>query len=228
MIIKISEIKRQAKQSLKGNWGLVVLLTFILFLINAVLPNAIDIIMNGGFTTRINQDQTSFSADMVSLLVSIVLIPLSVTVYWFYLSLIRNEQPQISQVFSNLKDIKKFLKLLGLSFLQHLLVFLWSFLLVVPGIVKALAYSQSYYLLRDHPEYSVIQAITESRMRMKGYKWKYFLLGLSFIGWGILCLFTLGIGLLWLIPYIATSIATFYNELIYPQDKKFENKEAIL
>ncbi|MFD6442849.1 DUF975 family protein, partial [Peribacillus sp. NPDC060186] len=54
--------------------------------------------------------------------------------------------------------------------------------------------------------------------RMKGLKWKYFLMHLSFIGWGILCLFTLGIGLLWLAPYAGTTMAAFYNELIVPQD----------
>lgn len=226
MNIRISEIKKHAKQSLKGNWGLVLLLTFILFLINAVLPAILEIIMSGGFTAW--QDHEPWGANLVGNLISIALIPLSVTVYWFYLSLIRKEKPQISQVFSNLKEIKTYLKLMGLSLLQTLLIFLWTILLVVPGIIKSIAYSQSYFLLRDHPEYTVIEAITESRKRMKGYKWKYFLLGLSFIGWGILCLFTLGIGLLWLIPYITTSIATFYKELIYPQDKEFENKEAIL
>jgi uncharacterized membrane protein len=53
---------------------------------------------------------------------------------------------------------------------------------------------------------------------MDGFKWKYFLLELSFIGWGILCLFTLGIGFLWLVPYIATAKATFYNQLITSQN----------
>jgi uncharacterized membrane protein len=72
--------------------------------------------------------------------------------------------------------------------------------------------------LKDHPEYTVLEAITESRKRMKGLKWKYFLMHLSFIGWGILCMFTLGIGLLWLIPYAGTTMAAFYNELIVPQE----------
>lgn len=75
-------------------------------------------------------------------------------------------------------------------------------------------------LLKDHPEYSVFEAITESRRRMKGYKGKYFLLNLSFIGWGILCLFTLGIGFLWLAPYIYTSNATFYQNLIADNEKE--------
>lgn len=55
---------------------------------------------------------------------------------------------------------------------------------------------------------------------MDGYKWRYFLLNLSFIGWGILCIFTLGIGLLWLIPYINTSLAEFYRQRIETTEKK--------
>jgi uncharacterized membrane protein len=226
--IRISEIKRKSKQTLKGNWGNVLLLTFILFLINVVLPTIIEIVMSGGFTTWIDQEHTPLGVNIVSTIISIALLPLSVTVYWYYLSLVRKDNPQISQVFSVYKDGKTSLRLIGISILQALFVFLWSFLLVIPGIIKALAYSQTYYLLRDHPEYTVLEAITESRKRMKGYKRKYFLLGLSFIGWGILCLFTLGIGLLWLFPYIATSNATFYNELIYPQNKVFEDKEVII
>ncbi|HWJ79459.1 MAG TPA: DUF975 family protein, partial [Niallia sp.] len=80
------------------------------------------------------------------------------------------------------------------------------------------AYSQTLYLLKDNPDYGIFEAITESRRRMNGYKWKYFLLNLSFIGWGILGLFTLGIGYLWLIPYIYASNAAFYKNLI--ADKK--------
>jgi len=108
---------------------------------------------------------------------------------------------------------------------QGIFVFLWSLLLLIPGIIKGLAYSQTFYLLKDHPEYTVLEAITESRKRMVGYKWKYFLLHLSFIGWGILCLISLGIGLLWLVPYYNATMAAFYNEII--ADNKDEQKELL-
>ncbi|HWI46980.1 MAG TPA: DUF975 family protein [Rummeliibacillus sp.] len=218
MNISISEIKRQSLQSLKGNWGLVVLLSFIMFMIYFIFPTIVEIILSGGFNAWINQDTTPLGASVVNLIITISLIPLSIGVYWLYLSLVRKNNPQISNVFSIYKDGKTSIKLIGASILQGIFVFLWSLLLIIPGIIKSLAYSQTFYLLRDHPEYTILEAISESRRKMNGFKWKYFLLGLSFIGWGILCLFTLGIGFLWLVPYVSTSMATFYNGVIYSQD----------
>ncbi|OIK15786.1 hypothetical protein BIV60_08460 [Bacillus sp. MUM 116] len=220
--MSISEIKRQAKLSLKGKWGLGVLLTFIVFLLNLLLPTVIEMIMSGGPAEWINQENTPAGANIVSTIISIALIPFTIGVYWFYLAIVRGNNPEISYAFSIYKNGKTSFKMIGVSILQGIFVFLWSLLLLIPGIIKSIAYSQTYFLLRDHPEYSVLEAITESRRRMNGYKWKYFLLGLSFIGWGILCLFTLGIGFLWLVPYVSTALAAFYNEIIDIQDKDIE------
>jgi len=104
--------------------------------------------------------------------------------------------------------------------MQSIFLFLWFLLLFVPGVIKSIAYSQTFYLLKDHPEYSTFEAITESRKRMVGLKWKYFLLCLSFIGWGLLSIITFGIGLLWLMPYMSTTFSAFYDNHI--ADKKNE------
>ncbi|KHF31013.1 hypothetical protein LR68_00503 [Anoxybacillus sp. BCO1] len=95
-------------------------------------------------------------------------------------------------------------------------------MLIIPGIIKSLSYSQTFFLLKDHPEYSALQAISESKKRMKGYKGKLFLLYLSFIGWGLLSMLTFGIGFLWLVPYIYTSLAAFYDQFIRTQEAPAE------
>lgn len=227
MNFSISEIKKLSKLSLKGNWGKAVLFTFILFLLNMIVPTIVEIVLSGGFTAWYEQDYAPLHASMASTLISFILIPLSVMVYWFYLSLIRRENPQIGSVFSIYSDGKMSLKLILTSILQGIYIFLWSLLLLIPGIIKGFSYSQTFFILKDHPEYSANQAITESKKLMKGYKWKLFVLYLSFIGWAILCLFTLGIGFLWLIPYVTTSLATFYNELIFPRLKEAEVKQGL-
>lgn len=79
-----------------------------------------------------------------------------------------------------------------------------------PGIIKAIAYSQTFYLLKDHPEMGILEAITESRKRMDALKGKYFLMVLSFIGWAKLSAITLGIGYLFLFPYFYTTLCAFY------------------
>lgn len=218
--MRISQIKKQALEKLTGNWGLTVLLTFLIFLMIMVLPLFVAIPISGGFTQWANQNDDPASVHIFQFIYSIVLIPFSISIYWFYLNLVREEKPEIPQVFSIYQQGGTSLKLVGAAILQRIYIFSWTLLFIIPGIIKSLSYSQTFFLLKDHPEYTISQAITESKIRMKGYKWKYFLMNLSFIGWGILSLLSLGIGLLWLYPYINTSTAVFYNELIATQDNK--------
>jgi len=218
--LKISEIKYDARQSLKGEWGKVVGLTFLYFVLSAGINLSIEIYASGGFINWLNQEYIPPLATILNAIISVLLIPLSIAIVWFYLDLVREKNTDISQVFTIYTDVKVMLKVIGASIMVGIFTFLWSLLLLIPGIIKGLAYSQTFMLLKDHPEYSVFEAITESRRRMHGYKWKYFLLNLSFIGWGILCVISLGIGFLWLTPYVYTSNATFYQNLIADTDKK--------
>ncbi len=99
-------------------------------------------------------------------------------------------------------------------FLTRFFVFLWSLLFFVPGIIKSLAYAMTNYILVDRPELSANEAINLSRDMMYGHKFDLFYLYLSFVGWIILCFFfTLGIGFLWLYPYIQTAQASFYLDV---------------
>ena len=98
-------------------------------------------------------------------------------------------------------------------FLMGLFVNLWSLLLIVPGFIKMYAYALTPYILIDHPELSANQAINLSKKMMKGHKFDLFFLHLSFIGWGIISIFTLCIGLIWLVPYMTTAQAAFYQEV---------------
>ena len=90
---------------------------------------------------------------------------------------------------------------------------LWSLLLVIPGIIKSYSYAMTSFILKDEPEMKNNAAIEKSMAMMEGNKMKLFMLDLSFIGWAILCIFTLGIGLLFLQPYVAISRAAFYEDL---------------
>ena len=85
-------------------------------------------------------------------------------------------------------------------------------LLIVPGIIKGLSYSMTFYILRDRPELTPSQAIDESMRMMEGHKADLFILMLSFIGWAILATITV-IGLIWFIPYVYTASAAFYERL---------------
>ncbi|MGA9226434.1 MAG: DUF975 family protein, partial [Mesobacillus sp.] len=186
-----------------------------------------EMMMSGGFSAWVDEEESSTAANLVSLFFSFLFIPLSVASYWFYLVIARWNDPKISQVFAVYKEWELSLKVIGTSILMGIFTMLWTLLLIIPGIIKGMAYSQAFFLMKDNPEYSALEAITESRKRMKGYKWKYFLMNLSFIGWIFIAIFTLGIGFLWLTPYISTANATFYNEFIAPRGNE-EVKSADL
>jgi uncharacterized membrane protein len=109
--------------------------------------------------------------------------------------------------------------------LNMVFVFLWSLLFIIPGIIKALAYSMYPYIIADNPEIDAMEALRRSEEMMRGNKTRLLSLFISFIGWFILSMFTFGIGLFFLMPYIQTSVANFYVDLRGPKVKYAEFTE---
>ena len=99
------------------------------------------------------------------------------------------------------------------GFLEILYILLWSLLFIIPGIMASYSYAMTNYILADHPELTASEAIFRSKEMMRGNRFRLFCLDFSFIGWNILCLFTFGIGNLWLNPYTQASHAAFYREV---------------
>lgn len=97
--------------------------------------------------------------------------------------------------------------------LKGVYVFLWSLLFIVPGIIASYSYAMTEYILAEHPELTANEALAASKEMMDGNKWRLFCLHFSFIGWSILCAFTMGIGNLWLNPYKNAATAAFYREI---------------
>lgn len=77
----------------------------------------------------------------------------------------------------------------------------------------------SLIIIENNDDVGAIDSLAASRKLMKGYKWRLFKLNLSFIGWGILCIFTVGIGFLWLVTYINMSTVNFYRELLKEREE---------
>ena len=110
-----------------------------------------------------------------------------------------------------------FVRLLILGLMYELFSFLWGLLFVIPGIVipgivkRHYSYTLSFVLAIDHPDWEWKQCIDESRRLMNGYKWKLFLLDLSFIGWYIVGMLACGVGVWWVFPYHEMARAEFYQ-----------------
>lgn len=105
----------------------------------------------------------------------------------------------------------------GTGFAQHFLrslyTLLWSFLLIIPGIIAALSYAMTPFILEEHPELTANEAIRRSKELMRGHKTDLFILELTFIGWSLLCILTLNLGHIALNPYKNAAYAVFYREI---------------
>lgn len=103
---------------------------------------------------------------------------------------------------------------IGTGFLMSLYIFLWSLLFIIPGIIKAYSYSQTFYIKAENPDIPASRAIELSKIMMDGHKGQLFYLHLSFIGWSILSAFTLNIlGVVYVFPYYYASLAFAYQEI---------------
>lgn len=112
-----------------------------------------------------------------------------------------------------------------LYILQSIFTFLWSLLFVIPGIIKGIAYSMSYYIANDNKDLSASECIDRSKQMMDGYKWDYFCLMLSYTGWIILSVLTFGILFIWVLPRMEQAKYLFYLR-ISGLGEKMESKEV--
>lgn len=154
----------------------------------------------------------TFGETLVILALRIVSSIFSLGFIIFLLNSVRRADP----VWGNLLDgFGVFWRYIGLAILESLFIFLWSLLLVVPGIIAAYRYRMAVYLLIDRPELSPLECIRESKRMMAGHKGELFVLDLSFIGWNLLCQIPIaGIAvMIWVVPYTETVYAMYYDVL---------------
>ncbi len=128
----------------------------------------------------------------------------------FNLDMVDGRSPELYSLFGYFPFWKN---MMIAGILRILYVFLWSILFIVPGIIAAYSYSMTGYILAERPDMTASEALALSKRMMHGNRWRLFCLHLSFIGWSILCMFTFGLGHLWLTPYIQASNAAFFRDL---------------
>ena len=186
----LSQIKKDAKETLRGNWN-VALGTLI---VAAVIIGAA-------------------SASVV--LGILIAGPISVGVSAVYLDLMRRNKSGVDAMFAG---FNRFFDNFVLGLLVNLFTFLWSLLLIIPGIIAKYSYAMAYFIQCDHPEMIEGDAIKASKKMMQGHKWELFLLDVSFIGWYLLCILTLGLLSLYVGPYHRATRAEFYKHLLEKEE----------
>lgn len=206
-----SAIRQETLALMKGNWGSAVLVTVALYLIIiicAVVSTTIGT-MIGGDTPIGN-----FIGQILSSLATIlVAYPIAFASTMLFLHFVRGEQELYVGGLFKCFSKPYYGKSIGVFWLMYIFTFLWTLLLIVPGIIKGLAYSLAPFILVDNPELSANQAINESVKMMKGHKMDLFLIMLGYVGFALLSILALGIPLLWLAPYYQAVWAKFYEEV---------------
>ena len=142
--------------------------------------------------------------------VAVVMPAVSVGFIKIFLNMTNGEKPQFETLFS---AMPVFLKAFAIEFLVGLFTMLWSLLLIVPGIIKGISYGFAPYILAENHNVGIMEAIEISKKITKGHKMELFVLGLSFILWGLLTAVTFGIAAVYVGPYVSATMANAYNEL---------------
>lgn len=190
MLKQNSELRAQAREALRGKWPMAA--------VAALIYSAIA----GGLSS------IPFIGWIGSLLVGL---PVAYGFAVLMLGVFRGaEEVDLGVLFAGFQEYSR---ILSTKLLQAVYTFLWSLLLLIPGIIKYYSYGMTDYILKDEPELCNNAVIERSMAMMEGNKMKLFLLDLSFIGWAILCLFTFGLGFFVLQPYMQVARAAFYEDL---------------
>ena len=202
-------LKQNAKKSLEGKWGNTIAIMLVFGFIVAV-ASTLDRALGGLIfePTVVNGVEINTSLSICTLIAT-CLLGLGYTSYFLKVS--RGKTPELKELFSKTSF---FVPYLLLSILIAIFVSLWCLLLIIPGIIAAISYSQASKLMLDNEKMGAMECIKKSKELMKGHKWEYFTLMLSFIGWILLAFLTCGILFFWLSPYMTVTECNYYNELI--------------
>lgn len=227
-----AELKAESKKQLRGNWGwaawlgIVTAIIYDLFWGQAFSTvfkamNSLNDAMGSASTASIFEPELWAGRigrnSGVSFLGGFFLLSLTITFLRFTEGHKYHIVNGLFSVFTEGRFVPEFLNYLLSSIFQ----FLWTLLLVIPGIVKSYSYALTPYIVSDMvkrgEEVHATSGISESRRLMNGHKWELFVLNLSFIGWEILAILSFGIGFIWLVPYEQTTKANFYRNIIGDQ-----------
>jgi len=232
-----ADFRSIARDALRGKWGIAVIVGLIAVLLGGAGADGpgvkLNIDMSGANVSFEYAGQTIIStggglnseveALIVGSTIYIALAAIAMAVVYFLLGsivevgysrfnleLVDRHDPSFDALFAYFSCWKT---AAAARFLKSLYTLLWSFLFIIPGIFAIYSYAMTGYILAEHPELTASEAIDCSKQMMSGNRWRLFCLQFSFIGWDILCSFTLGIGGLWLNPYKQATTAAFYREI---------------
>ncbi len=209
------ELMADARRTLSGNWGMgvlgyvlytVLVLCMDLFFFSAILFVTVITAASGANAIA----AFSATARVTHLFLWLLSGSFMVGFCSYFLVIAQEGEARLECLFMG---FKRFWAAFGAYFMSTLFTFLWMLLFIIPGIIAAFRYAMVYFVVADDANCGPLEAIRRSKEMMVGNKWKFFCLHWRFFWWAILCNLTLGIGYLWLVPYMQTSFAKFYEDV---------------
>ena len=212
--MKSKDIRLKASDICKRNTKILVLITLIYVAITGVFSISFDT----------ENEKTAMLLSTLSVAGLFITGPMTYGILNVIILNHNGVKPSVKDLFVG---FKYFWKLFVLNLLISIYTFLWALLFIVPGIIKAVAYSKAYNIFYENPDLSPKECIRQSVQLMDGHKWDNFCLALSYIGWYILCGLTLGVLTLWVLPKVETADYIFYR-LITRKDEQQQEQEQVL
>ena len=234
----LRELKEQALSALKGHWFIAIIASFIASMLGGLSMSGgstsvelnfgesgmppIEELLVGLDPDTMEMVLTVFSIMMTWITVMAILLSIYSIVYFivggavavgysqFNVDLIDGKKARLASLFDSFNIWST---ALISRILMGIYTFLWSLLFFIPGIIASFSYAMVPFVLAENPTLTANEAIAESKILMKGNKWRLFCLNFSFIGWYLLGVLTLGISNIWVIPYHQAAVAAFYRDI---------------
>jgi uncharacterized membrane protein len=233
------QLRREAAISLRGKWFVAIIASFIASLLGGMISSSSPV----GFSVQVPAPELgtpgtgtpgtgspedvemmlTILSSLLAVMTIMAIIGIIFTVIYyvigsavrvgyasFNINIVDGNKPRLANLFEHFNAW-------GPSIIANVLTevftFLWSLLFVIPGIVASLSYAMVPFILSEDPNLTAMEAIVDSKAMMQGNKWRLFCLNLSFIGWYLLGVVTLGISNIWVIPYHQATLAAFYRDI---------------
>ncbi|MDR3210263.1 MAG: DUF975 family protein [Oscillospiraceae bacterium] len=246
----VSAFKREARAKIRGASKAALLTSVIWFAISALVnlfqtwvsgqqafmdefQTAFTNVGTAGYDpnliTELVQNNISPLGTLLSFLLGLCMTVAATGFAWYCLRTARGETLRFTAMF---RGFERFSRVIWLSIVMNVFIFLWSLLLVVPGIIASYRYSQAFLVMYDHPEFGALECLRESKELMRDNKLNFFILQLSFIGWTLLGFViamytTIAILNIWIALYTAVTCGVFYNALVGFKPERPEELDAM-
>ena len=208
-IMDNTEILSETKRILKNNYNKVMVPFFLMVIISAITQNQ-------KIITNIFDNYGMVTGAVYGLIAVVITAVIGVGLASFSLSIVEGKI-DTNKLKDGLEVVPKAVVIYLLYFVAILVGFL---LLIIPGLIVSIMFSQVFFILSKNPDVDVIDAFKQSAAMMNGHKWQYFWLSLRYGLYFVLSIFTLFIWTLWLFPQMYTSYALFHAKVSGSYEKQ--------